>query len=68
MIPTLCSLFRELNENCDLIAKDLTVDDQSARKLGADDFLPLLVYAVVHSDFIAADIETQYMDGKSTVR
>jgi len=46
------------------LAKDLTVEDQSARKLGADDFLPLLVYSLVHCDFVAADIETQYMDGE----
>ena len=51
-------------QNFSIAAKDLTVEDQSARKLGADDFLPLLVYSLVHCDFVAADIETQYMDGE----
>ncbi|XP_077969725.1 uncharacterized protein LOC144424365 [Styela clava] len=42
---------------------DLSCEDQSARKIGADDFLPLLVYAILRCDFTAADIEAQYIDG-----
>nr|XP_026692509.1 ras and Rab interactor 2-like isoform X2 [Ciona intestinalis] len=43
--------------------KDLRVDDGSSKAIGADDFLPLLVYSIVHCDFVAADIEAQYIDG-----
>ncbi|CAK8692699.1 uncharacterized protein LOC143461889 isoform X1 [Clavelina lepadiformis] len=43
--------------------KDLNTDDHSASRIGADDFLPLLVYSITHCDFLAADIETQYIDG-----
>ncbi|XP_078492246.1 uncharacterized protein LOC100187052 isoform X2 [Ciona intestinalis] len=43
--------------------KDLRADDGSSKAIGADDFLPLLVYSIVHCDFVAADIEAQYIDG-----
>nr|CAB3265587.1 ras and Rab interactor 2-like [Phallusia mammillata] len=43
--------------------QDLNVDDHSAKKIGADDFLPLLVHSLVHCNFVAADIEAQYIDG-----
>uniref|UniRef100_F7AK80 VPS9 domain-containing protein n=1 Tax=Ciona intestinalis TaxID=7719 RepID=F7AK80_CIOIN len=40
-----------------------SIDDGSSKAIGADDFLPLLVYSIVHCDFVAADIEAQYIDG-----
>lgn len=47
-----------------ITATDLTCEDKSARKIGADDFLPLLVYSIMKCKFTAADIEAQYIDGE----
>jgi len=33
------------------------------QEIGADDFLPLFVYSLLQCEFLAADIEAQYIDG-----
>ena len=49
---------------CFYTAKDTTVAKNQAAVIGADDFLPLFVYSIVKSEFLAADIEAQYIEGK----
>ncbi len=38
-------------------------DDNSGKQLGADDFLPILVYIIAKCGFYSAEIEAEYMWG-----
>lgn len=40
-----------------------TAGAQNTRQLGADEFLPLLVYIVAKCGFFSAEIEAEYMWG-----
>lgn len=47
----------------DAILDTTKASKSNGRHLGADDFLPLLVYSVAKCGFISAEIEAEYMWG-----
>lgn len=55
----LCAVSAIINKS----SEETKGSDQSGRQLGADDFLPILVYIIAKCGFYSAEIEAEYMWG-----